>query len=161
MTGDIMKYTILMLIFCLILPLAAREDSDHYRAIIKPYAEEFSRLMQQNRFEELLDFYDKNITLIRPFSPPIKGRAAMRQEMKMLNDVGYRYHSLSGETIEVWGCDDQIFERATIAFSYSTDDEPTTKSYYGSNLAIWKKQADGSYKLYFSIWNLDFNPWEP
>ncbi len=155
-----MKKGILMMIFCLVVPLVAREDSDSFREILKPYTDKFGQLLQQNRFEELLDFYDENVTLIRPFSPPIKGRAAMRQEMKMLMEIGYRYHSLSGESIEVWGCENQIFERATIAFSYSTRDEPTPKSYYGSNVTIWKKQADGSYKLYFSLWNLDFNPWE-
>jgi hypothetical protein len=67
---------------------------------------------------------------------------------------------VSGESLEAWGCGNQIFERSRLAFSYSSTKEPKPQSFIGSGFAIWTKQKDGSYKLSYSIWNLDFNPWE-
>ena len=155
-----MKSIILVMIICISAPLVSRENSAELRALLQPYSDKLGQLMLENKFDETLECYDENIQLIRPYSPPINGINAMRREVKALKKVGYIYHSISGETKEVWGCKGLIFERATIAFSYSTRQNREIKSYYGSNLAIWRKQADGTYKLKYSIWNLDFNPWE-
>lgn len=154
-----MKRIFMMLMFSLLTTLLAREDSAYFGEILKPYDDKFGQLMLEDRFEELIDLYDKDIILIRPFAPPVKGLTAMRKELKMLKDAGFHYHSISGEIEDVWGCDDQIFERSTLAFSCSTRNEPEIKSFYGSSFSIWQKQKDNTYKLKFSIWNLDFNPW--
>jgi hypothetical protein len=93
-------------------------------------------------------------------SPPIRGKRAMQAHIRDIKKQGFTYHSMGGESTEIWGCGDQIFERGTLAFSYSTRSNPTPQAYYGSFLTIWQKQKDETYKIKYSIWNLDFNPWE-
>jgi ketosteroid isomerase-like protein len=149
----------LLTILCCCLAFA-REDSDYWRQLLKPYSDEFGGRLQKNDLEGILDSYDDDVILIRPFSPPLQGKEALKQEIKEARRIGFKYESISGETIEVWGCEDQIFERGTLAFSYTTKQNAKPQAYYGSYIAIWQKQDDSAYRIKYSLWNLDFNPWE-
>ena len=138
----------------------AHEDSAYWRQVLQPYSDKFAELLRHNDLEGTLEIYDDNVVLMAPLSPPLIGKKALKQEIKEARQMGIKYQSISGTTAEVWGCENQIFERGTLAFSYITKKNEKPQAYYGSFISIWQKQEDGTYRIKYSIWNLDFNPWE-
>ena len=151
---------LLIFIFLCSAVIGEQLSKEQALAALKPYADEFIELLQQNKHMEALKFYDEDIIDMVPFRPPIRGLDELRRVTRKAVAAGLQYHSASGNVEDAWGCDDMIYERGTLAFSQTTRDNPKPEAYYGSYFTIWKKQADGSYKMRYTIWNLDFNPWE-
>ena len=155
------KYRIV--ICCLVfawISFAVADQTKDWREIVESLGDKYGKMMLDSEWGELVECYDEEVVLMRPLSPPIVGLKAMKKELKELTQQGMKYHSLSGEVNEGWQCGDLIYERGTLAFSYSTKFQPKPEAYYGSYFTVWKKQKDSSFKIKCSIWNLDFNPWE-
>lgn len=155
-----MKKTALYLIIFSMSTLFSIENENQWRSMLEPYSAKLTDLMMNNKFEETIDLYDENVVLIRPLMPPLRGKKALREELREMRRLGFHYHAIGGETEEIWGCNAQILERGTLSFSYSIQKQAKPQAFYGSFLTIWKQQKDGTYKIEYSIWNLDFNPWE-
>jgi len=128
--------------------------------ILAPVHKEFMEMVKNNRHMQALKHYDKNIINMAPFRPPIQGIQEMREMTKKAIDEGVEYHSISSEVLDIWKCNDMIYERGTLAFTQSTYAHPKHEAYYGSYFTIWKKQNNGTWKMRYTIMNLDFNPFE-
>ena len=95
-----------------------------------------------------------------PFYPVIKGKKELKRVFDKARQMGEKIHSMTGNSLDVWGCGDLIYERGTVGFSSSTNEAPHPMAHIGSFFTIWQKQDDGSYKVKYFIWNLDYNPWK-
>ena len=93
---------------------------ENWREIVEALGDKYGKMMLDGEWEELAECYDKEVVLMRPLSPPIVGLNAMKKELKELKRQGLKYHSISGDIKEGWQCDKMIYERGTLAFSYST-----------------------------------------
>ena len=72
--------------------------------------------------------------------------------------IGLKYHSFSGTPEDIWECEKFVYERGKFGMSVSSKDHPKPLAYHGSYFTIWQKENDGSLKIKYVIWNLDFNP---
>jgi len=147
------------LLISLVSPLAGFENDIFYRKILEPYGLKMKQLSLDGDYEQLIEFYDESVTLMAPMEPPHHGPAAIRRDLQELKKNRHRYHSIDGKVLNVWGCGEDIYERGTFSVSFSTKDQPKPQAIYGSYFTIWRRQEDGSYKIKFTMWNLDYNPW--
>lgn len=127
---------------------------------IQPYQSIMTEAYLNQDFEKLLDLHDQDALLMPPFQAPIQGRRDLKKEIRKARELGVKYHSLSGNILDLWECDGLIYEKGTLAFSLTNKSDKKLQSFYGSYFTIWRQQKDGSYKIKFSMWNLDFNPFE-
>jgi hypothetical protein len=77
-----------------------------------------------------------------------------------LKEQGVEYQSISGNSTEMWECENMVYDIGTFGMSLVTKNSRKPVAYYGSYFHVWQKQSDGSYKLKYMMSNLDFNPFE-
>lgn len=108
----------------------------------------------------IIDFYTDDVVVNPSFHSAIKGKKALLKLYQYDAKKGVKYHSFNAtvEQRRLYG--NEIFERGTFGLSVSSNESRKPQAYYGSYFQIWKKQSDGSYKIEYIIWNLDFNPFE-
>ena len=116
------------------------------------------KAMLSGNFEAMMSYYAEDIIVSPGLNPTVKGKAAVKEGYEKSRKDGVKYHSFSGTTEEIWECEDRIYERGTFGMSFSYKDHPKPIGYYGSYFTIWQREADGSLKIKYVIWNLGFNP---
>lgn len=119
---------------------------------------EIEKLILSGNYNDILPYYTDDIILCPDFQSAIKGKDAIKAIYDENKKKGLRHHSFSGTIEETWECENMIYERGTFGMSVSSKEHPKPLAYYGSYFTIWKKTNDGSVKIKYIIWNLDFNP---
>jgi len=108
----------------------------------------------------LLKNFTDDVVVMPDFKPAIKGIKELTKQYEEDKKMGAKYHSFTGNVEKRWQHGDEIFERGTFGMAVSTKASKHPQAYYGSYFQIWERQSDGSFKISFTIWNLDFNPFE-
>jgi ketosteroid isomerase-like protein len=133
-------------------------QDDEITKMITSIGDTINKAVLAGDFETFLSYCTDDVIMDPIFQPSIKGKKAYREELKKMKDMGVKYQSMSGTLEDVWKCGEMIYERGTFGMSMISKESPQPKAYFGAYFQIWKKQADGSYKLSYMISNLDFNP---
>ena len=157
-----MKKGIIILITCFFLSgaLFALDNDEHWRKLIELSNDKVYEALLSYDIETILSIFDEDAIFMGPMEPATEGKKALKKKLLENREKGVKYHSMTGNILNIWGCDDCIYERGTIAFSLTAEGMSHPAAYYGSYFTVWLKQKDGSYKIKYHIWNLDFNPWE-
>jgi uncharacterized protein (TIGR02246 family) len=124
--------------------------SEADRAAIRQAQEEFVKLMNARDFKGLAALYAEDAVVLPPNQPVVQGRAAIQAFME-------NSPPSSNFQLRVW----EVEGRADLAYSRET--ASSTVSPAGAEagvardkvLAIWRKQADGSWKVLRDTWNSD------
>ena len=119
---------------------------------------ELEKLVLAGNYYDILPYYTEDIVICPDFESEIKGKDAIKAIYDKNKKEGLKHHSFSGTIKEIWECKNLVYERGTFGMSVSSKDHPKPLAYYGSYFTIWKKDDDGSLKIKYIIWNLDFNP---
>ena len=95
-------------------------------------------------------FATEDAVLMPPNMPAFQGRPALEEYV-----ASFTVTDFSVRRLEIDGRGDLAFERAAYVVSAVPEGltEPTTNP--GKYLAIWRKQADGSWLMAVQIWNSD------
>ena len=120
----------------------------------------FEKAIMKGDFESLLQYYTDDIIVSPDLEPSVKGKAALKEIYEKNEKRGIKYHSFSGTSEDIWECSDKVYERGTFGLSVSSREHRKPLAYYGTYFTIWQKENDGSLKIKYVIWNLDFNPYE-
>ena len=118
------------------------------------------KAMIDGDYETILKYYDDDVIIMPGFDPAIKGINALNKAYEKNKRKGIKYHSFTGNVKKRWMCGNEIFEMGTFGMAISSKDSSQPKAYYGSYFQIWQEYEDGSFKIKYNIWNLDFNPFE-
>ena len=118
------------------------------------------KAMLSGDFDSILPYYTDDIIISPPMKKSVKGIEAIKEIYQEDKRIGLKYHSFSGTVEKIWECSDNIYERGTFGNSLSSNDHPKPVAYYGSYFTIWQKEKDGSLKIKYLIYNLDFNPFK-
>ncbi len=140
--------------------LLAQNISKEVDDTLNEIGEKMVKATLSGEYMSLMDFYSDDVIVMPDFQPTIKGKKALSDQYKENIKNGVKYHSFSGMVEKRWQHGDEIFERGTFGMAVSSKDFGRPMAYYGSYFQIWQKQPDGSFKISFTIWNLDFNPFE-
>lgn len=140
-------------VMCLLLSAGCQGPaglSEADRAAIRQAQEEFVKLMNARDFKGLAALYAEDAVVLPPNQPVVQGRAAIQAFME-------NSPPSSNFQLRVW----EVEGRADLAYSRET--ASSTVSPAGAEagvardkvLAIWRKQADGSWKVLRDTWNSD------
>jgi len=111
-------------------------------------------------YKTILKFYDEDIIIMPDFNPAIRGIKNLEEAYEKDSKKGVKYHSFTGSAEKRWLCGNEIYERGTFGMAVSSRESKIPRAYYGSYFQIWKICDDGSLKIKYTIWNLDFNPFD-
>ena len=107
--------------------------------------------------ELLMSLMDDNMVQMPPNAPTNIGKEAIRPgEEALLGLFDIELPPMSVEEVEVAG--DWGFSRLTFTLSLRPKDGGETSTSSGKALSIFKRQADGSWKVYIDCFNYDAPP---
>jgi uncharacterized protein (TIGR02246 family) len=138
---------------CLLLSVGCQGPaglSEADRAAIRQAQEDFVKLMNARDFKGLAALYAEDAVVLPPNRPAVQGRAAIQAFMESDPPIS----DFRLQVLEVEGRADLAYSRETASSTLSpTGAEPGVAR--DKVLAIWRKQADGSWKVLRDTWNSD------
>ncbi len=107
--------------------------------------------------DAFLAAYAEDASVFPPGAPKVTGKAAMREALSpMFASEGFSLSFTTDET-EVARSGDLAYSTGTYEVTLN-DAEGKPQSEKGKSVVVWKKQADGTWKVQADIWNSDAPP---
>ena len=104
----------------------------------------------------LMALWSEDGVVMPPNEPSVTGKEAIRSWLQdLLNQFAVQL-TITSEEVEVFG--DWAFVRTTYTTAQTPKAGGEVVEESGKNIWIWKREADGSWKLAHNIWNLDNQP---
>ena len=120
------------------------------RAAIEAANAKFSEAFARGDAKALSAMYTSDAIAFPPDSEMIRGNEAIGEFWKATRDSGVRGAALT--TVEVGRSGDVAYEVGKVSLTIQpVGKEPTTA--VAKYVVVWKRQADGSWKLHRDIWN--------
>ncbi|MEW6271389.1 MAG: SgcJ/EcaC family oxidoreductase [Thermodesulfobacteriota bacterium] len=120
------------------------------RAAIEAANARFSEAFARGDASALAAMYTPDAIVLPPDSEMIRGNDAIGQFWKATRDSGVRSAVLT--TVDVGRSGDVAYEAGNVSLTIDpAGGEPTTAA--AKYVVVWKREADGSWKLHRDIWN--------
>ena len=152
-------------IVCAALLLAASTFAAEPSAEIKEKIREINSKMAKAALEgksaENLEHYAEDAISMPNYSPMLKGKAAIREHWKQMEEGGFKFNEFDSEIMALKEAGDVIHEIGTYSVSMTIPGMPEPVSDKGKYVTIWKKQPNGSVKIVLEIYNTDAYPAMP
>jgi uncharacterized protein (TIGR02246 family) len=140
----------LLFIVIAIATLVAPANAQSAREAIEAALVKFSEAFNSKDAAAVAAHYTEDAAVFPPDSARIDGRANIQNFWKGAIDAGLSDLTLKAVEVEDQG--DWAYEIGELSYSApGTGDARTTAS--GKYIVIWKKDADGTWRLYRDIWN--------
>jgi uncharacterized protein (TIGR02246 family) len=124
----------------------AASPRDEIEAALVTFAEAFNK----GDSAAVAGHYAEDAAVLPPDAARVDGRANIQTFWKGAIDAGLK--DLTLKAVEVHGSGDMAFEVGEV--SYSAPDKAGARSTAsGKYIVVWKKEADGIWRLYRDIWN--------
>jgi uncharacterized protein (TIGR02246 family) len=140
------------IVMCLVLSVGCQGPaglSEADRTAIRQGDENYVKLANAKDFKGAAALYAEDAILLLPNQAAVQGRAAIQAALETSPASNFQL-----QILEIEGRGDLAYERGT----YSETVTPTGAAPIedrGKYLTIWRKQADGSWKMLRDIWNSD------
>ena len=107
--------------------------------------------------ERIVSFYAEDAVLLPTAEPIVFGRSAIRQEWQHILSIP-NFQSQSARTkVDVSSAGDMAYTMGTyLATMLGEDGKPATEP--GKWLSVWRRQADGSWRIVVDTYNTDIPP---
>jgi uncharacterized protein (TIGR02246 family) len=141
------KFLCLALVLCVALPAIAREDEAKIKATVEDRYQEWIAAENKKDAAALTNLYDENAVLMPGREEPVFGKAAIGEWYKKLA-ADPQFVPFT-ETLD-WN---SFHLAGDIAIDTSDFTGVATRNgrqipFHGKNLLVWKKQKDGSWKIF-------------
>ena len=120
------------------------------RKSIEEACAKYSAAIREGNVAGVVDVYTADATLVPPDGEILKGKQAIEELYKKFFQMGMK--DIAFTTIEVGGSGDTAYEIGKTKVWIQPEGQPamTDSTKY---LVIWKRQADGTWKVHADIWN--------
>lgn len=112
----------------------------------------------ENDKETIIKYLTDDVIISPGFGPTVKGIAGVKNSHAENKKYNLVYRSFNVEPEEIWECSEFVYDRGTFGMSFTYKDHPKPRAYYGSYFTVWHKENDGSLKIKYLTWNLDYDP---
>ena len=101
----------------------------------------------------VLSYYDENAVVLVPRKPMVKGRESIEKLIAGWMQSEMKLKEFSSATISVEGAGDFAIQLGRYYETFDLSGKVIADS--GKFVTVWRKQADGSWKMAYDIWNTD------
>ncbi|MFQ5817587.1 MAG: YybH family protein [Terriglobia bacterium] len=149
----------LFLVFATLLAVAAtacapRVDVAAERAAIRAADGEYMKAVQAKDADSFVSFYTEDAAMLPPNGARKDGKQAIRKfASEVLEDPNFAVNWVVN-AVEVSAGGDWAYTLSAIEITTS-DPEGNPVTEKGKDVHLWKKQADGTWKIAVDIWNSD------
>ncbi len=116
----------------------------------------FRAALYSGDLDILMALWSEDGVVMPPNEPSVTGKEAIRSWTQNLFNQFVVQLTITSEQVEVFG--DWAFVRTTYTTALTPKAGGEVVEESGKNIWIWKREADGSWKLAHNIWNLDNQP---
>jgi len=113
---------------------------------INATSEEFAKAVDAKDVDKIVSYYTDDAVLFAPSGPATVGKDALRKAWQGFLSGPASKIDVSGTVIDVAASGDLAFERGNFAAT-TTDAKGKTTTQTGKLVDVWKKRADGSWKM--------------
>lgn len=129
---------------------AATTFSDADANAVRQVAKDFTTSMLAGQWDTWTGLFTDDVAFLPPNGPTVSGKAAVRA----FGEAFPKLTAFTTEAVDVAGQGDLAYARGTYALTANpAGGQPVEDK--GKWLAIYRKQADGSWKLSYDAWNSD------
>jgi uncharacterized protein (TIGR02246 family) len=132
-----------------------RRGADGVRGQIEQAAARFSDAFNRGDAPALAAMYDTGGVVLAPNAPPMHGRQNIEAFWAGARQQGFRTLSLAVDSVEPIGNHAIELGRYSLVIQPPGQAEMTDRGKY---MVLWKRQADGSWKLYRDMFNTSMPP---
>jgi len=120
-------------------------------AAIRAAVKDWSASAQAKDAAKFASFYTDDAVLLLEDAPDMKGKAALREGIAgMMQDPNFAL-SFEATGVEVARSGDLAYEEGTYSLTMSDPKTKKPATETGAYVVIWKKQADGSWKVHRDV----------
>jgi uncharacterized protein (TIGR02246 family) len=127
-------------------PAAADSPRDEIEAALVTFAGAFN----SGDGAKVAAHYAEDAAVFPPDSPRVDGRAKIQEFWQGAIKAGLK--DLTLKAVEVHGTGDLAHEVGEVSYS-APDNSGQRKTATGKYIVVWKKDPDGTWRLYRDIWN--------
>jgi uncharacterized protein (TIGR02246 family) len=102
--------------------------------------------MNSGRVDDVLPLYAPDAIVLAPNAPPMAGHGAIRQFWGAVSGMKMSGVSLTTDQVEVHG--DVAIETGSYTMTLTPPGASSPVNDRGKYLVVWKRQSDGSWKIY-------------
>jgi uncharacterized protein (TIGR02246 family) len=127
--------------------------SEADKAAIRDAEATYARLMNARDFKGLAALYAEDATLLPPNRSAVQGRAAIQAYLESDSPLS----NFQIQILELDGRMDLAYTREMVTFTLHSSGAAPSEG-RSKVMAIWRKMADGSWKVLRDTWNADSGP---
>jgi beta-lactamase regulating signal transducer with metallopeptidase domain/ketosteroid isomerase-like protein/DNA gyrase inhibitor GyrI len=138
----------------------AEVEMDDIRRTIEENNHQLDQAMVNRDIETIVKYYSDDVIVKPDMAPEIRGLDTVRERLQKdifsLLDI----KSLNSTSLDLWKCGDLVYDIRRFAGSVAAKQMSHPFAQNGKSFTLWQQQPDGSFKIIYSIFNSDNNPFE-
>ena len=143
--------SVFLTFFCSIM-VSAGDEADAFKTAVRNIFDTYSAANIAGDTEPYISVHDKEIIKMAPNKPAVYGRSAL-EEGKREGHKKWKYESQDIKIEETRVAGDWGFARGTYTGTLTSKSGSKTINVDGKYLTIFKRQADGSWKIFRDCYN--------
>lgn len=152
----LIKHTVPILLAALIAPAALGQGSDAAEAV-SAADKELQRAVAERNLEQVISFYADDAVLLPAAEPMITGKAAIREEWQEILGIPDFENISTLKRLDVSSSGDLAYTVGTYVTTMAGEHgEEVVEP--GKWVSIWKRQADGQWRIVVDTYNTDVPP---
>ena len=148
--------SVFLTFFCSIM-VSADDEADVFRTAVRNIFDTYSAANIAGDTEPYISVHDKDIIKMGPNKPAVYGSSAL-EESKRKGHKKWKYESQDIKIEETRVAGDWGFARGTYTGTLTSKSGSKTINVDGKYLTIFKRQADGSWKIFRDCYNSNVPP---
>lgn len=149
---------VLIILFAGFLQLYSQNLAE-VKATIEKNNAAFSKLMINDDFESMLEFYSDDIISMPSYQPMLRGVNALVEANNIQQESGVKTTAFNLTTTDVLAAGDYYLEIGTYTITMTLPGMEMPWDDHGKYLNVWKWDDEGLLEIVVYIWNTDVNPW--
>jgi ketosteroid isomerase-like protein len=128
-----------------------KPDMVALKGVIDEYNSLVTKSMLEGNVSATMSYYADDAVSMPASGPMLKGKEAIQKNSDEMMKSGMKFTAVKFTSSEVGGSGTLAYEIGT--YDMSMEIGPTKIDDNGKYMTLWKKQADGSWKVFSEIWN--------
>ncbi|MEX2117518.1 MAG: DUF4440 domain-containing protein [Bacteroidota bacterium] len=141
----------LLIVLALISCAPQELDTAALKGVIDEYNSLLTKSMLEGNMSATISYYADDAVSMPSSGPMLKGKEAIQNYSDEMGKSGVKFTAVKFTSSEVGGSGNLAYEIGT--YEMSMEIGPAKVDDNGKYMTLWKKQADGSWKVFSEIWN--------